>query len=94
MRRPHPLHLLLGAALCLTPVGLLAGGAAWGEWEPEQFQWLVGFIPVGIRNAVHLSAPLADYQLPGVGPVVGYLLSGAAGVALLFAAMVLLRRRG
>lgn len=94
MRRPRPLHLLLGAALCLTPVGLFAGGAAWGEWEPEQFQRLVGFIPVGIRNAANLPAPLAGYQVPGVGPGIGYLLSGAAGVALLLAAMRLLRRRG
>lgn len=94
MRRPRPLYLLLGVAFCLTPLGLLAGGAAWGEWEPEGVACLVGFLPAGIRNAIHLPAPLADYAAPGLGPTAGYLLSAATGVALLFAALRLLRRRG
>jgi len=94
MRRPRPLHLLLGAALCLVPLGLLAGGTAWGEWTPEELERLVGFVPAGIRTAAHLPAPLADYAAPGIGPVAGYLLSAALGVALLFGALHLLRRRG
>jgi len=93
MKRPRPLHLLLGAALCLTPLGLLAGGTAWGEWEPDAFQRIAGFVPVGIRNALHLPAPLANYGAPGVGPVAGYLLSAAVGTALIFGALRLLRRR-
>jgi len=94
MRRPRPLHLLLGAAFCLTPLGLLAGGAAWGEWTPEELGRLVGFVPEGIRTAAHLPAPLGDYAAPGVGLVAGYLLSAAVGIALVYGALRLLRRRG
>lgn len=93
MRRPRPLTLLLGAALALAPLGLLAGGSAWGEWEAEELARIVGFIPAGIRAATHLSAPLADYAAPGLGPVAGYLLSAVIGVALLYAGLRLLRRR-
>ena len=93
MRRPRPLYLLLGVALCLTPMGLLAGGTAWGEWEPDTFQRIAGFVPVGMRNALHLPTPLADYGAPGVGPVAGYLLSAAVGTALVFGVLWLLRRR-
>ncbi|NCO56868.1 MAG: hypothetical protein GW783_05220 [Deltaproteobacteria bacterium] len=93
-RRLHPLTLLLEVALALTPVGLLAGGAAWGEWEVAEFQRMVGFVPAGIRTAAHLPAPLADYTAPGVGPVAGYLLSATLGVALVFGVLRLVRRRG
>lgn len=32
-----PLWIALAALLILTPLGILAAGAAWGEWAPEDF---------------------------------------------------------
>jgi len=32
-----PLWIALAALLVLTPLGILAAGAAWGEWMPEDF---------------------------------------------------------
>ncbi len=31
------LWLILGLVLLLTPLGILAGGTAWGEWRPQDF---------------------------------------------------------
>jgi cobalt/nickel transport system permease protein len=33
----RPLWIALAALLILTPLGILAAGAAWGEWVPEDF---------------------------------------------------------
>jgi len=33
----RPLWIALAALLVLTPLGILAAGAAWGEWMPEDF---------------------------------------------------------
>jgi cobalt/nickel transport system permease protein len=33
----RPLWIALAALLVLTPLGILAAGAAWGEWVPEDF---------------------------------------------------------
>jgi len=33
----RPLWITLGVLLVLTPLGLLAGGAAWGEWQASDF---------------------------------------------------------
>ncbi len=88
----HRLSLLVVVAVALTPLGLLAEGSAWGEWQPETFRRLVGFVPEGIRTALALPAPLADYAVPGLGPVAGYLLSATIGVLLLYAGLRLLRR--
>jgi cobalt/nickel transport system permease protein len=33
----RPLWMALAALLILTPLGILAAGAAWGEWVPEDF---------------------------------------------------------
>jgi cobalt/nickel transport system permease protein len=36
-RETRPLWIGLAALMILTPLGLLATGAAWGEWSPEDF---------------------------------------------------------
>jgi cobalt/nickel transport system permease protein len=33
----RPLWVALSVLLILTPLGILAAGAAWGEWVPEDF---------------------------------------------------------
>jgi cobalt/nickel transport system permease protein len=73
----------LGVLLVLTPLGLLAGGAAWGEWSASDFADPVGRheiaaaslghappegAPQGLERLASLwTAPIADYAPSWVG---------------------------
>jgi cobalt/nickel transport system permease protein len=87
----RPLWLTLGLLLVLTPLGLLAGGTAWGEWTASDFadpaarQAIAGTslghappaaAPAGLsRLASVWTAPIPDYAPP-------FLRSEAVGYAL------------
>jgi cobalt/nickel transport system permease protein len=76
----RPLWTTLGLMLVLTPLGLLAGGAAWGEWAASDFsdpaarQAIAGAslghapppaAPAGVEHpASFWTAPLPDYAPP------------------------------
>ncbi len=76
----RPLWIALGALLVLTPLGLLAGGAAWGEWSASELadpaarraiaeaslnQAPPLAPPAGLaRLATVWAAPLPDYAPP------------------------------
>jgi len=74
----------------ISPLGLLAKGTAWGEWSSAEFKRMIGFVPGGMRLVESLwRAPLAGYAWPGrqggaAAAAVGYILSGAIGVGLIF----------
>jgi hypothetical protein len=77
--------LILGV---LTPMGLIAQGDAYGEWNADTLKEQVGFVPAGLNAMSDLwSAPMTDYGFPGsdstVGTVAGYLASAFVGIALL-----------
>jgi cobalt/nickel transport system permease protein len=90
----------LAALLLLTPLGALAPGTAWGEWSGEQLKSALGYVPGDLaRIGDTWSAAMPDYSTPGVGnPLIGYLLAGAVGVALVsglaWVAAVFLSHRG
>jgi len=72
--------------IMLTPLGLLAPGSAWGEWDLGEIKKRIGFIPKGMAhfNGIikHL---LPDYGIPGFGhsfllSALGYILSAVAGI--------------
>lgn len=101
VRADKPVRLWMGFALLLllTPLGLLATGSAWGEWDTESLQQLVGYVPEGIRRfGEGVWKPLIpDYALPGREgrgwEVVGYILSAIVGGALTaFIARSLIRK--
>ncbi len=78
--------------LVLTPIGLIAGGSAFGEWDLGELKHMIGYEPAGIAKAHALVHPLLpDYGFKGLesGPwvVVGYLASAlvGCGLVLLFA---------
>jgi cobalt/nickel transport system permease protein len=76
--------LWVGVALlaALTPLGILAGGGAWGEWKVENFPRQV---PAGLAHWSSVwKAPLADYA-PGFihDSRLAYFFSAAIGVALI-----------
>lgn len=80
---------LIAALVCLTPLGLLATGTAWGEWGADEIQDVVsggkalGYVPEGMKNGFSFNAMMPDYAVGGLPDVAGYILSAIAGVAVL-----------
>ena len=74
--------LLLGL-ICLTPLGLLATGTAWGEWSTEEIAGIAGYTPKGMTSGLSYSALLPDYSVSGLPEAAGYIISAAVGVAIL-----------
>ena len=66
-------YILLGVLICAVPLGLLATGTAWGEWEPSE---------IGMKETFSFSSIFPDYSVSGLPEVAGYILSAFIGVAL------------
>ena len=88
----RPLWVAIVGLVVAAPLGLLATGTAWGEWNPaEPENWPLPFVPEGLRALAGLwGAPIPDYTLPilGAGPeaqIAAYVLSAAGGVGILAA---------
>jgi len=83
------IYALLVLLICLTPLGLLATGTAWGEWGADEIRDVVsggnalGYVPQGMEKGFHFDAIMPDYAVSGLPDVAAYLLSAAAGVAVL-----------
>ncbi len=77
------LWLVVGILLILTPLGILAVGAAWGEWTLGDF----ANPPRGLARLSGLwTAPVARYAPVFISsPSLGYLISAVVGVALIIA---------
>lgn len=78
----------------LSPLGVILpklfdGGDAWGEWDSEAIEKLIGYVPEGMKHLSELwKAPVADYNFFGEGggtarEIVSYIGSGILGVAIL-----------
>ena len=81
-----PLLVLL-ALVGLSPLGLLASGSAWGEWDAEEIKRLVGFVPAGFAKLSGLwKALMPDYGVPGwegfMKSAAGYVISALVGIGL------------
>jgi len=79
MRREFKILLLL---ILLVPLGLLTDNPAWGEWDLEYFEKVLGYIPKGME--VNSTSLINDYYIPFLGEVGSYYLSAAIGVLLVF----------
>lgn len=80
---------LVAGLICLTPLGLLATGTAWGEWGGDEIASVVsggtalGYTPEGMANGFNLSALMPDYSISGVPEIAGYIISALLGAAIL-----------
>lgn len=80
---------LVVALICLTPLGLLATGTAWGEWGADEIKDVVsggsalGYVPEGMKKGFSFEAIIPDYAVSGLPDIVGYILSAVGGVAIL-----------
>jgi len=74
------LYIILSILFVFLPLGLISEYSAWGEWEPETYKKLLGFIPEGIQNA-HSFSIIPDY---GEGNVIMYYLSAIIGAGIIY----------
>lgn len=75
---------VIAALICLTPLGLLAAGTAWGEWSAEEIgNSALGFIPEGMKNGFRFESLMPDYTVNGMPEALGYVVSAVAGAAVL-----------
>jgi len=88
IKRSKTIYALLGALICLVPLGLLAGATAWGEWGADEIGSVVsggatlGYVPERILNGFKVNTLMADYSIAGLPAAVGYILSAVCGVAI------------
>lgn len=81
-------YAILFLIALITPLGLLASGDAWGEWDvPTLLQELQkanmpAHAPSGMVHGFSFNALLSDYSIQGLPPVVGYIL--CALIAIIF----------
>ena len=79
---------LIAALICMTPLGLLATGTAWGEWGADEIKDVMtggnalGYTPEGIENGFSFESLFPDYSVTGLPEIAGYILSAVAGVAI------------
>jgi len=84
-----PIYGLLIGMVCLSPIGLLATGTAWGEWGAQEINTVVtngnalGFIPKGMQKGFSFKALMPDYSVNGIPEVMGYMLSAIGGIAIM-----------
>jgi cobalt/nickel transport system permease protein len=85
----RPIYGLLIGMVCLSPLGLLATGTAWGEWDLESISSVItngkslGFTPRGMESGFSFKTLIPDYSVYGISEVMGYVLSAIAGVAIM-----------
>ncbi len=85
--KTKPIYGLLIGMICLSPLGLLATGTAWGEWSAEEINSVLtngkalGFIPKGMQEGFSFKTLIPDYSVSGSSEILGYILSAVGGVA-------------
>lgn len=88
---------LIAALACLSPIGLLATGTAWGEWGIDELKDVtaggkaLGYVPEGMKNGFSFNAVMPDYAVKGLPDGAGYILSAVAGAAILLILFKMIR---
>jgi cobalt/nickel transport system permease protein/cobalt/nickel transport protein len=84
-------NLAIGLVVLMifVPIGLIASGTAYGEWESNELKDKIGYVPQGFEELADLwHAPMKDYNIPN-GPSfedsepvasAGYILSAVIGM--------------
>lgn len=85
--------ILLAVLIALVPLGLIATGTAWGEWDTAQISEQIGYVPSGMTNGFSFESIMPDYALQGLPEVFTYYLSAIIGVGLLIIIFKLLSMR-
>ena len=103
MKTVTKLWVGIGVLVLLSPLGvvlpaLFNAKGAWGEWDLDEIEKIIGFVPEGMKRLARVwKAPLPDYAVPGqsrglAGESLGYILTAVIGVAVTAGAMYLLAK--
>ena len=96
MVRRYWLGLMILAIL--SPIGLLAEGTAWGEWDAEELQETVGYLPQGMERLKNVwQAIFPDYSMnflgdSTLGHSMEYALSAIIGSAMIYGVIMLIAK--
>jgi cobalt/nickel transport system permease protein len=88
-KRTRTIYAFIAGLICLTPLGLLATGTAWGEWGTDEISAVttggstLGYVPAGMKNGFNFQAIMPDYTVGSLPEIAGYIISAIAGVAIL-----------
>jgi len=86
--KKRAIYSLFIALACLSPLGLLASGTAWGEWGIDEIKTAItngeslGFIPNGMLQGFHFKTLIPDYTITGLPEHLGYIVSALIGIAI------------
>jgi len=87
--KTKPIYVFIIALICLSPLGLLASGTAWGEWNAKNIRSVViggkvlGFVPKGMQNGFEFPSLMKNYTVKGLPNILAYILSAVAGASIL-----------
>jgi cobalt/nickel transport system permease protein len=98
VQTPLRLGRVLAFVLILTPLGLLASGNGWGEWDASSLKQMIGYVPSGVAHSKGIINPLMpDYALSGhegkPWEIIGYLISALLGTLLIIGTLRALTRK-
>lgn len=76
--------------IILSPIGLLASGTAWGEWDASELlqqlktAHLSQVLPTGMAHGLNFNALFSDYAIQGLPLPLGYMLSALTAVLIFY----------
>ncbi len=82
-------QIILFVMAALSPIGLLASGTAWGEWNKKELitnlkaDHLNPVLPKGMLHGFEFHPFLADYGLKGISEPIGYILSAVTAILII-----------
>jgi cobalt/nickel transport system permease protein len=101
VRRKWVLPVMVAVIVLAVPLGLLASGDAWGEWDAETLSQRndVGYVPSGLQKYESIwHAPFSGYSMPWVPAnasffenALAYILAAVVGIGLIFVVVFALR---
>ncbi|WP_424349652.1 cobalt transporter CbiM [Latilactobacillus sp. 5-91] len=86
----HALYTFIAGLIILSPIGLLASGTAWGEWDASELlqqlkaAHLSQVLPTGMAHGLNFNALFSDYTIQGLPLPLGYMLSALTAVLIFY----------
>lgn len=82
-------YVIIGLVV-LSPIGLLASGTAFGEWDKTELlqrlkvEHIASAVPTGMNHGINYTALFGDYSIPGTSLPIGYILSAITAILIFF----------
>jgi len=88
----NPFTAVIALMVAATPIGLIASGTAWGEWDSEHINRVLGYVPSGMKDGINFNSIMPDYRMPWISSEsLGYVLSAFLGLLLILVVFRLIK---